>query len=325
MRFARRKFLRLTVSAVAASTLTKVTNAQAYPARPVHWIIGFPAGGSLDLGGRVMTQWLSERVGQQFIVENRPGAGGNIAAEAVLKAPADGYTLLQVSIADAFGATLYNRYSFDRVRDMAPVAGILRVPGVLVVNPSAPFASVPELVTYAKGNPGKVNVASGGNASAQHIYLELFKMMTGVDVVHVPYRGGGPALIDLLAGHAQVMFDTAPTSMEYIRANRLRPLAVTTTKRLEQLPNIPTMSEFVPGFEASGWQGVCAPAKTPPEIITDLNKEINAGLDEPRMKAQMADWACLPLALSPTQFREHFAAEIEKWAKVIRIANIKAE
>jgi len=325
MKIRRRRFLRLAGGAVALSAFSRIAAAQVYPTRPVRWLVGFPAGGSLDLGGRLMAQWLSEQLSQQFIVENRPGAGGNIAAEAFVRAPPDGYTLLNVSIADAFSATLYDKFNVDRIRDMAPVAGIMSVPGVLVVNPSVPFNTLPELIAYAKSNPGKINVASGGNASAQHIYLELFKMMTDVDVVHVPYRGGGPALIDLLAGHSQVMFDTAPTCLEYIRADRLRPLAVTTAIRLEALPDVPTVSEFVPGFEGSGWHGVCAPANTPAEIVATLNREINAGLNEPKIKDRIADWACLPLALSPSDFGRYFAGEIEKWAKVIRGANINVE
>jgi tripartite-type tricarboxylate transporter receptor subunit TctC len=325
MRLIRRRLLQFAVLAAGASALPQLASALEYPTRPVRWIVGFPAGGSADVVARLMAQWLSERLNQQFIIENRPGAGSNIAMEAAVKAPADGHTLVKISISNAFNATLYEKPGFDLTRDIAPIAGTIRVPGVMVVHPSAPFKTVSDFIAYAKANPGKVNVASGGNGSIQHIYLELFKMMARVNIVHVPYRGGAPALTDLLGGHAQVMFDTATTSMEHVRAGKLRPLAVTTATRIGALPDIPTVSEFVPGFEASGWQGVGAPGNTPADIIDKLNKEINAGLNDPRIKARIADWASLPLALSPAEFGRHIAAETEKWGNVIRAANIKAE
>ncbi len=325
MKLIRRQFLHFAGLAAAAFAFPQLASALDYPTRPVRWIVGFPAGGSADVVARLMAQWLSERLNQQFIIENRPGAGSNIAMEVAVKAPPDGYTLVKVSISSAFNSTLYERPGFDLTRDIVPVAGIIRVPGVMIVHPTVPFKTVSEFVAYARANPGKVNVASGGNGSIQHMYLEMFKIRAGVNVIHVPYRGGAPALTDLLGGHAQVMFDTATTSMEYLRAGKLRPLAVTTATRLEALPDVPTMSEFVPGFEASGWQGVGAPRNTPTEIISKLNREINAGLNDPNIKARIAAWASMPLALSPAEFGKYIAVETEKWGKVIRAANIRAE
>ena len=324
MKLARRQFLQFAALTGGACVLPQLASALDYPTRPVHWLVGFPAGGSADVVARLMAEWLSKRMSRQFIIENRPGAGSNIAMGAAVKAPPDGYTLVTVSISSAFNATLYEKSGFDLIRDIAPIAGIIRVPGVMVVHPSVRSNTVSEFVAYAKANPGKINVASGGNGSIQHIYLELFKMMADVDVVHVPYRGGAPALNDLLGGHVHVMFDTATTSMEHLRAGRLRPLAVTTATRIEALPDVPTISEIFPGFEASGWQGVGAPRNTPKEIIDKLNQEINAGLKDPGITALIADWASMPFALSPAEFGRHVATETEKWGKVIRAANIRA-
>jgi tripartite-type tricarboxylate transporter receptor subunit TctC len=297
--------------------------AQAYPTRPVRIVVGFPPGGVLDLFARLIAQWLSERLGQPFIVENRAGAGGNLAAEAVVKAPPDGYTLLQIGAHNAWNVALYDNLSFNFIRDIAPVASIYRGPGVLVVHPSFPAKSVPELIAHVKANPGKINLASGGVGSAQHVYGELFKMMTGVDMLHVPYRGGGPALNDLLAGQVPVMFDTLATSIEHIRAGKLRALAVTSATRSEVLPDIPTVSDFVPGYEGTGWQGIGAPRNTPAEIIDKLNKEINAGLADPRMKARIADFGYTVFASSPADFSTFIAAYTEKWAKVIKFSGAK--
>jgi tripartite-type tricarboxylate transporter receptor subunit TctC len=291
--------------------------------RSVRVIVGFSAGGVLDVFARLIGQWLSERLGQAFIVENRAGAGGNLAAEAVVKAPPDGYTLLQIGAHNAWNVTLYDNLSFNFIRDIAPVASIYRGPAVLVVHPSFPPKSVPELIAHAKSNPGKINMASGGVGSAAHVYGELFKMMTGADMLHVPYRGGGPALTDLLAGQVPVMFDTLATSIEHIRAGKLRALAVTSATRSEVLPDIPTVSDFVPGYEGTGWQGIGAPRNTPAEIIDKLNKEINAGLTDPRMKARITDFGYTVFASSPADFRTFIAAYTEKWAKVIKFSGAK--
>jgi tripartite-type tricarboxylate transporter receptor subunit TctC len=319
----RRQFLHLAAGAVALPAVSRIARAQAYPSRPVRLIVGFSAGGVLDVFARLIGQWLSERLGQAFIVENRAGAGGNLAAEAVVKAPPDGYTLLQIGAHNAWNVTLYDNLSFNFIRDIAPVASIYRGPAVLVVHPSFPPKSVPELIAHAKSNPGKINMASGGVGSAAHVYGELFKMMTGVDMLHVPYRGGGPALTDLLAGQVPVMFDTLATSIEHIRAGKLRALAVTSATRSEVLPDIPTVSDFVPGYEGTGWQGIGAPRNTPAEIIDKLNKEINAGLTDPRMKARVTDFGYTVFASSPADFRTFIAAYTEKWAKVIKFSGAK--
>jgi tripartite-type tricarboxylate transporter receptor subunit TctC len=289
----------------------------------VRLLVGWPPGGAADVVGRLTGQLLSERLGQQFVIENRPGAGGNLAVEAALKAAPDGYTLLMIGSNNAWNVTLYDNLSFDFVRDIAPVASIVRGVGVLVLHPSVSAKSVPDLIAYAKANPGKINMASGGVGSPQHVYGELFKMMAGVDMLHVPYRGGAPALTDLLAGQVQVMFDTLITSIEHIRAGKLRPLAVTAATRVEVLPDIPTVGEFVPGYEAVGWQGVGAPRTTPVEIIDKLNKEINAGLADPRIKARIADLGYTVLASSPADFGRFIAAYTEKWAKVIKFSGAK--
>jgi tripartite-type tricarboxylate transporter receptor subunit TctC len=323
MKLPRRRFLHLAAGAAALSAVSRIAWAQAYPTRPVRLIVGWPPGGAADVVGRLTGQLLSERLGQQFVIENRPGAGGNLAAEAVVRAPPDGYTLLMIGSNNAWNVTLYDNLSFDFVRDIAPVASIIRGVGVLVVHPSFQAKSVPNLIAYAKANPGKINMGSGGVGSPQHVYGELFKMMAGVDMLHVPYRGGAPALTDLLAGQVQIMFDTLSTSIEHIRAGKLRPLAVTAATRLEVLPDIPTVGEFVPGYEAVGWQGVGAPRNTPVEIIDKLNKATNAGLADPRVNARITDLGYTVFASSPADFGRFIAAYTEKWAEVIKFAGAK--
>ena len=304
--------------------MSRIARAQAYPARPVRWIVPFPAGGTGDIAARVISQWLSERLGQQFTIENRP-AGANISAETVANESPDGYTLLLVSAANAVNATLYDKLNFNFIRDIAPVAGILRAPNVMDLHPSVPAATVPEFLGYAKANPGKIKMASGGIGAPSHVVGELFKMMTGVDIVHVPYRGSAPAVADLIGGKVQVLFDNVPSSIEHIRAGKLRALAVTTSYRAAALPDIPTMGEFVPGYEASTWFGIGAPKNTPAEIVDKLNKEINAGLADPKLKGRLADLGGDVLAYSPTDFGKLIADETEKWGKLIRTLNIKAE
>ena len=319
----RRHILHLTAGAAALPAVSRVAWAQTYPTRPVRLIVGVAAGCGTDIVARLISQWLSERLGQQFIVENRPGAGSNIATEVVVRAPPDGYTLLTVGAPAAINATLYyDKLNFNFIRDIAPVAGIMRGPLVMLVNPSFPAKTVPEFIAYAKANPGKINMASGGNGTTPHVTGELFKMMTGVDMVHVPYRGAGPAITDLLGGQVQVLFDNP---IEHIRAGRLRALAVTTTTRSEALPDIPTLGEFVPGYDASGWFGIGAPKDTPVQIIDRLNREINACLADPRMKARLTDLGGIVLSGSPADFGKHIAEETEKWAKVIKFAGIKPE
>jgi tripartite-type tricarboxylate transporter receptor subunit TctC len=325
MKLPRRNFLHLAAGAAALPFAPHVARAQAYPTRPVRWIVGYPPAGASDIAARLIGQWLSDRLGQPFVIENRPGASGNIGTEAVVNAPPDGYTLLLVNAGNAINATLYDKLKYNLIRDIAPVAGIIRVPLVMQVNPSVPVKTVPEFIAYAKANPAKLNMASAGNGTPQHVSGELFKMMAGVNMTHVPYRGSAPALTDLLGGQVQVVFDTTLASIEYIRAGRLRPLAVTTATRLEALPEIPTVNDFLPGYEASGWYGVGAPKNTPTEIIDKLNKEINAALANPKMKAQLADLGGIVLALSPAEFGKLIADETEKWGKVIRTANIKAD
>ena len=305
--------------------MSRVAWAQAYPTRPVRLIIGFTAGGAFDITARLFGQWLSERLGQPFIVENRPGASTNIATEAVVRAPADGYTLLLGGAVNAINATLHEKLNFDFIRDLAPVAGLIRFPNIMVVNPSFAAATVPEFIAYAKANPGKVNMASSGNGTSQHLSGELFKMMAGVELVHVPYRGAPQAQTDLLGGQVQVSIDPLPASIEFVRSGRLRALAVTTATRSEALPDIPTIGAVVPGYEASGWNGVVAPRNTPIEIIHKLNTELNAGLADPGMKAKYAALGGMALAGSPGDFGKLIADETEKWGKVIRAANIKAQ
>jgi tripartite-type tricarboxylate transporter receptor subunit TctC len=325
MKLPRRNFLHLAASAAALPAVSRVARAQAYPSRPVRIIVGFPASGGTDIVARLIGQWLSERLGQQFIIENRPGAGSNIATEAVVRASPDGYTLLMAVSANAVNATLYAKLNFNFIRDIAPVAGIMVVPNVMMVHPSIPAKTIPELIAYAKANPGKINIASGTIGGPGHVSGELFKMMTGTDMPLVSYRGGGPALVDLLAGQVQVMFATMPPSIEYIRAGKLRALAVTTATRSDALPDIPTVAEFVPGYEASTWYGVGAPKATPAEVVDKLNKEVNAALADPKNKARLADLGGDVLALSPADFGRLIADETEKWGKVFRAANIKPQ
>jgi len=325
MKLPRRNFLHLAAGAAALPTASRFAWAQAYPSRPVRVIVGFPAGGGVDINARPISQWLSERLGQQFVVENRPGAASNIATEAVVRASPDGYTLLAVSVANALNATLYEKLNFNFIRDIVPVAGTMRVPGIMAVNPSVPANTVPQFIAYAKANPGKVNMASGGNGTTGHVFGELFKFMTGVNLVHVPYRGGAPALTDMLGGQVQVYFGPAPESLEHIRAGKLRALAVTSATGLEVLPDIPTMAKFLPGYEASGWYGIGAPKNTPADIIDKLNKEINAAITDPQMKARIAEMGETALPTSPADFGKLIADETEKWAKVIKFAGIKPE
>jgi tripartite-type tricarboxylate transporter receptor subunit TctC len=299
--------------------------AQTYPTRPVRLIVGFAPGGSVDIVARLMGQRLSERLGQQFVIENRPGAGTNIATELVVRATPDGYTLLMVVATNTINTTLYEKLNFNFIRDIAPVAGIARVPNVMEVNPSVSAKTVPEFIAYAKANPGKFRFGSGGNGSTQHLAGELFKMMAGIDMVHVPYRGGSQALIDLLGGQIQVMFDTVPGSIEYIRSGKLRALAVTAATRLDVLPDLPRVSEVVPGYEATGWQGIGVPKNTPAEVIGKLNKEVNAGLADATIKARIADLGGTVLALSPAEFGKLIAAETEKWAKVVKFSGAKVD
>jgi tripartite-type tricarboxylate transporter receptor subunit TctC len=321
----RRQFLHLAAGAAALPTVSRIAWAQAYPSRPVRIIVGFAPGGSADILARLIGQWLSERLGQPFVIENRPGAGTTIATEAVVKAPPDGYTLLLVATAAVTSALLYDKLNFNLIRDIAPVASISREPQILALHPSIPTNTVSEFIAYAKANPGKISMASGGNGTPAHIAGELFKMMTGVNMVHVPYRGQAPALTDLIGGQVQVMFVAMASGIEYIRAGKLRSLAVTTTMRSEALPNLPVLGDFVAGYESSAWYGLGAPKHIPSEIVDKLNKEINAGLADPKIKARLADLGGEVLALSPAEFGKLIAEETEKWGKVIRAANIKPE
>jgi tripartite-type tricarboxylate transporter receptor subunit TctC len=325
MNLSRRRFLYLAGGSAAVPAAVRIAWAQAYPSRPVRIVVGFTPGGAFDIAARLIAQWLSERLNQPFIVENRPGGGTNIATEAVVRAPADGYTLLLGGAVNAVNATLYEKLNFDFIRDIAPVAGVIQFPNVMEVTPSFAAKTVPEFIAYAKANPGKINMASSGNGTTQHFSGELFKMMAGVDLTHVPYRGAPQAVADLLSGHVQVSFDPLPASIELIRSGKLRALAVTTARRSEVLPDIPTLGEFVPGYEASGWNGIGAPKSTPIEIIQKLNQEINAAFADPRMKARFSDLGGIPLAGSPTEFGRLIAAETEKWGKVVKFAGIKPE
>jgi tripartite-type tricarboxylate transporter receptor subunit TctC len=322
MKLPRRNFLHLAAGAAALPAVSRIAGAQAYPSRPVRIIVPFAPGGTFDIMARLIGQWLTEKLGQPFVIENRPGAGGNIGTESVVRAPADGYALLLVGTANAISAMLYEKLNFNFIRDIVPVAGIARVPEV---NPSLPATTVRELIAYAKANPGKLTMASGGIGTLSHVEGELFKMMTGVNFVHVPYRGLGPALTDLLGGQVQVMFASMSASIEYVRANKLRALAVTTATRSDELPDVPTVAEFVPGYEASGWFGIGAPKNTPSQIIDQLNEAINAGLADPKTKARLADLGGTPLAGSPADFGKFVADETEKWGRVIKFAGIKAE
>jgi tripartite-type tricarboxylate transporter receptor subunit TctC len=326
MKLPRRRFLHLAAGAVVSPAVTRIARAQTYPSRPVRVIVPNASGGGPDTVVRLMGQWLSERLGQPFVIENRPGAGSNIGTETAARALPDGYTLLLVGTGAAINASLYDRLNFNFIRDIAPVAGIMRVPNVMEVNPSLPFKTVPDFIAYAKANPGRINFASSGSGSTLHLSGELFKVMTGISMVHVRYRGGGPAaIIDLLSGQVQVMFDNVSTSIEYIRAGKLRALAVTSATRWTGLPDIPTVSEFVPGYEVSVWNGIGAPKDTPADIIDKLNNEINGALADPKVKSRLADLGGTVLPGSPADFGKLIADETEKWGKVIRAANIKAE
>ena len=326
MNLPRRRFLRLTAGAVALPAVSRIARAQTYPTRAVRIIVGGPAGGTLDIVARVMGQWLSERLGQPIVIENRPGgAGNNVATETVVRARPDGYTLLLVALSNALNTTLYESLNYNFLHDIAPVASIIRQPLIMLVNPSVPAKTVPEFIAYAKANPGKVNMASAGNGTSPQVAGELFKLMTGVELMHVPYRGSPSALTDMLGGQIQIMFDLMPTSIELIRAGKLRALAVTTATRSEALPDIPTVGEFVPGYEASTWQGLGAPKNTPVEIVDKLNKEINAGLIDPKVRARFADMGAAPFVASPSGFSKFMTEETEKWAKVIKFAGIKPD
>jgi tripartite-type tricarboxylate transporter receptor subunit TctC len=321
----RRRFLHLAAGAAALPALSRTTRAQAYPSRPVRWIVPFPPGGPAEILARLFGQFMSGRLGQPFVIENRPGAGGNIGTEAVVRSPPDGYTMLLVTTANAINASLYEQLSYNFIRDIAPVAALIRVPAVLAINPMVPVDSVPAFIAYAKANPGRLNMASAGNGTIQHVAGEMFKMMTGVSLQHVPYRGQAPALTDLIGGQVQVMFDSMPASIEHIRAGKVRALAVTTAARSDVLPQLPTVRDFVPGFEASAWYGVAMPANTPRVSVDKINEEINAAFADPRIKGQLLDLGGTILAGSAADFAKLIADETEKWGKVIRAAKIKAE
>ena len=325
MKLPRRQFLHLAAGAAALPVASRVAWAQSYPTRSVRWIVPFPPGGGTDIVARLIGQWLSGRLGEPFVIENRPGASTNIGTEAVVRATPDGYTLLLVASVNAINATLYDKLSFNFIRDIAPVASIIRQPLIMLVNPSVPAKTVPEFIAYAKANPGKINMASAGNGTSQHVAGELFKIMAGIDMVHVPYRGTAPALTDLLGGQVQVLFLSPASSIEYIGAGTLRGLAVTSAARSQALPDLPTVGDFLPGFEASLVYGLGVPKSTPPEIVDKLNKEINAGLADPNVKARLADLDGTVLGGSPADFGKLIAEETEKWRKVIKFAGIKPE
>jgi tripartite-type tricarboxylate transporter receptor subunit TctC len=325
MRLPRRQFLQLAAGAAAVPAVSRIAWAQAYPTRPVRLIVGYAAGGGTDIAARLIGQSLSERLGQQFVVENRPGAGTNIATEAVVRAPPDGYTLLLATTANAINATLYEKLNFAFTADITPVAGIMRVPNVMVVNLSFPAQTVADFIAHAKNNPKKINMASAGAGGGDHMCGELFKMMTGVNMTHVPYRGLSPALTDLLGGQVEVIFSSFPAAIEYIKGNKLRALAVTTATPFQGAPDIPTIGDVVPGYEASQWYGVGAPKNVPAEILGRLNKEINGVLDDPKIRARIVDLGGTPLGGSPADFGNLIAADTEKWGKVVRAANIKPE
>jgi tripartite-type tricarboxylate transporter receptor subunit TctC len=321
----RRQFLKFAGVAIAAPAVSRAARAQAYPAKPVRLIQGYAPGGSADITCRLIGQWLSDRTGQQFVIESRPGAGSNIGTEAVVRAPTDGYTILLVAPANAINATLYQKLPYDFMRDIAPVAALIRFPNIMEVTPSLPVKTVPEFIAYAKANPGLINMASSGNGSTIHMSGELFKMMTGVTMVHVPYRGAGPALTDMIGGQVQVMFDNAPSSIEHVRSGRLRALAVTTAKRSEVLPDLPTVGDFVPGYESSAWYGFGGPRGTAPDIVETLNREINAGLADPKLKARFAELGAATIPGSPEDFGRLIADETGKWGKVVKFAGVRAD
>ena len=325
MKLRRRQFLKLAAGAATLPALSRIARAQPFPTRPVRLVVGASAGGGSDIVARPTGQWLSERLGRPFVIENRSGADGNIGTEAVVRASPDGYTLLLASGSNAINATLYGKLSFNFIRDIAPIAGIMRVPNVMTVHPTVPAKTVPEFIAYAKANPGKITMAAGGTGTPSHLAGELFKMMTGVEMLHVPYRGTAPALTDLLGGQVQMSFASLTSSIEYIRTGKLRAMAVTTTARSEALPDLPTVAEFLPGYETSQWYGIAAPKNTPAEIVDKLNREVNAGLADPQMKATLATLGGTALAGSPAEFGKLIVDETDKWAKVIRAANIKPE
>ena len=325
MKFPRRTFLRLSMGAAALPALPRIASAQTYPSRPVRIVVGFPPGGSTDIQARLVGQWLSERLGQQFIIDNRAGASGNIGTEAVVTAPADGHTLLQIVTPHAINPTLYPNSNFDFIRDIAPVICAARLAYVVVVNPAVPATTLPEFIAYAKANPGKINYGSGGQGTPQNISCELFKMMTGLNLVHVPYRGGAPAIVDLIAGHVQVVFAPISESIQQIKAGKLRALAVTTATRLDVFPELPTVAEFVPGYEASGFAGIGAPRNTPAKIITMLNETLDAGLADSKIKTRIAEMGGTTVGGSPAEFAAIISEATKKWAKVIKFAGIKAE
>jgi tripartite-type tricarboxylate transporter receptor subunit TctC len=325
MKLSRRHFLRFASGAIALPASSRLARAQTYPNRPVRLIIGYTPGGSADLTARLMGQWLSEKLGQSFVVENRPGASTNIATEAVLRAAPDGYTLLLVAPANAINATLYDKLNFNFIKEVEPIAGLIRFPNVVVVNPSLPVKSIPELIAYAKANPGKLNMASSGNGSTIHMSGELFKMLTDINMVHVPYRGGAPALTDLIAGQVQVMFDNIPTCAEHVKSGKLRGLAVTSTARSEVLPDLPTVADFLPGYEASAWYGLGAPKGTPAEIVDRLNKAVNEILADPKVKAKFSEYGAILLPGSAADFGKLLADETEKWAKVVKFSGAKVD
>jgi tripartite-type tricarboxylate transporter receptor subunit TctC len=325
MKLPRRKFLHLAAGAAALPAVSRIAWAQAYPARPVRMIVPFAPAGTTDISARLIGQWLSERFGQPFVVENRPGANGNIGTEAALRAPADGYTLLMVDASPAVNASLYDRLNFNFIRDAATVATVARAPFILVIHPSVPAKTVPEFIAYAKANPGRINYGSAGPGSTLHVAGELFKIMSDVDLVHVPYRGGGPAIADAISGQVQAVFIPSPAGIEFVRSGQLRALGVSSTTRFAAMPDVPSVSEFVSGYEASTWWGVVAPRNTPTTIIENLNKEINAGLAQPKVKARFAELGAEVFPGSPADFGTLIAVEIEKWGKVIRAANIKPE
>jgi tripartite-type tricarboxylate transporter receptor subunit TctC len=325
MKLPRRKFLRLVAAAAALPALPRTASALDYPTRPVRWIVGFPPGGPNDITARITAEFLSERLQRQFVVENRPGAAGNVATEQVARAQPDGYTVMELATVNGINASLYQNLNYDFIRDIALVAGISQGPAVMEVNPKVPADTLPEFIAYAKANQGKVNLGSAGIGTPQHVIGELFKMLTGTDMVHVPYHGSAPELTDLIAGQVQVVFEPIQSTIGYIKSGMLRPLAVTTASRVDALPNVPTVGEFVPGFEARTWQGLGAPKGTPAEIVELLNKEVNAVLTEPRLKARFADLGIVPMPMTPAECQKFIIAETEKWAKVIKFAGIKPE
>jgi tripartite-type tricarboxylate transporter receptor subunit TctC len=325
MKSARRRFVQLALATAAASAFSRPALALDYPTRPVRLIVPVAAGGGADITARLIGQWLSERLGQQFIIENRPGGGTNIGTEAAAHAPADGYTLLHINLTHAINATLYEKLSYNFARDFAPVAGIVGVSNVIEIHPSVPVKTLPEFIAYAKANPGKINMGSAGNGSSSHMAGELFKMMAKVNLVHVPYRGQGPAMTDLLGGQLQVIFATTPGTTEFVHAGKLRALAVTTTQRADALPDVPPVADVLPGYDSSQWYGIAAPKATPAEIVDKLNREINAAFADPRMKARLADVGGTPLPGTPADFAKFIDDDIDKWGKVVKFANLRAE